>query len=53
MVGGLRKFREVFANFTDNFVIIGGTACDEVLNGTEMTPRATLDIDIVVIGSVR
>lgn len=49
MVGGLVKFREAFANFSDNFVIIGGTACDEVLRGTEMTPRATLDIDIVVI----
>lgn len=49
MVGGLEKFRKAFANFSDNFVIIGGTACDEVLNGTEMTPRATLDIDIVVI----
>ena len=49
MVGGLGKFREAFADFSDNFVIIGGTACDEVLSGTEMTPRATLDIDIVVI----
>ena len=34
MVGGLEKFREVFADFSDNFVIIGGTACDEVLSGT-------------------
>lgn len=49
MVGGLGRFREAFADFSDNFVIIGGTACDEVLSGTEMTPRATLDIDIVVI----
>lgn len=49
MVGGLDKFREAFANFTDNFVIIGGTACDEVLSGTIMRPRPTLDIDIIVI----
>lgn len=49
MVGGLERFRETFTSFSDNFVIIGGTACDEVLSGTEMTPRATLDIDIVVI----
>lgn len=49
MVGGLGKFREAFERFSDNFVIIGGTACDEVLSGTEMEPRATLDIDIVVI----
>jgi len=49
MVGGLDKFREAFADFTDNFVIIGGTACDEVLSGTAMRPRPTLDIDIIVI----
>lgn len=49
MVGGLDKFREAFNSFSKNFVIIGGTACEEVLSGTEMTPRATLDIDIVVI----
>ncbi len=49
MVGGLDKFREAFAEYTDNFVIIGGTACDEVLSGTIMRPRPTLDIDIIVI----
>ncbi len=49
MVGGLEKFREAFADFSDNFVIIGGTACDEVLAGTAMRPRPTLDIDIIVI----
>lgn len=49
MVGGLNIFRERFARFSDNFVIIGGTACDEILSGTEMRPRATMDIDIVVI----
>lgn len=49
MVGGLDKFRERFARFADNFVIIGGTACEEILSGTEMRPRATMDIDIVVI----
>ncbi len=32
MVGGLEKFREAFADFSDNFVIIGGTGCDEVLS---------------------
>lgn len=49
MVGGLNIFRERFARFSDNFVIIGGTACDEILSGTQMRPRATMDIDIVVI----
>lgn len=49
MVGGLDIFRERFARFSDSFVIIGGTACDEILRGTELRPRATMDIDIVVI----
>ena len=49
MVGGIEKFREAFARFSDNFVIIGGAACDEVLSGTSMRPRATLDIDLIVI----
>lgn len=49
MVGGLNIFRERLGRFTDSFVIIGGTACDEILSGKEMRPRATMDIDIVVI----
>lgn len=49
MVGGLDKFREHFAKYSDNFVIIGGTACEEILRDTEIRPRATMDIDIVVI----
>jgi len=49
MVGGLEKFRVAFADFSDNFVIVGGTACDEVLAGTAMRLRPTLDIDIIVI----
>lgn len=49
MVGGLDKFRETFRRFSDHFVIIGGTACDEVLRGTAISPRVTRDIDIIVI----
>ncbi|MDE7455382.1 MAG: hypothetical protein K2M96_01605 [Prevotella sp.] len=49
MVAGLDKFREAFAGFSDNYVIIGGTACDIVLSGTDMKPRATDDIDMVLI----
>ena len=35
--------------FKENFVIIGGTACDIRLSGTLMRPRATDDIDIIVV----
>lgn len=46
---GLDKFREAFADFTDNYVIIGGTACDITMTGTEVRPRATHDIDMIVV----
>ena len=38
MVVGLDKFKEAFADFKDNYVIIGGTACDIVLSDTDMRP---------------
>lgn len=41
MVTGIDKFKEAFAQYADNYVIIGGTACDIVLQGTDMRPRAT------------
>lgn len=49
MVRGIEKFKEYFADFSDNYVIIGGTACDihEELNA--QVPRATKDMDIVLI----
>ena len=49
MVTGLDKFREAFIEYVDNYVIIGGTACDIVLRDTDMTPRATSDIDMIVV----
>jgi hypothetical protein len=47
MVKGLEKFKEHFAGFEDNYVIIGGTACDVTLQNTDMRPRATDDIDMI------
>lgn len=49
MVKGLETFREAMSPYKDNFVIIGGTACDIQLRGTAMIPRATEDIDIIVV----
>jgi hypothetical protein len=43
---GLDKFREAFKDFSDNYVIIGGTACDITMTGTEVRARATHDIDM-------
>ncbi len=49
MVIGLDMFRKYFADFPDHYVIIGGTACDVLLTGEGLTPRATKDIDIILI----
>lgn len=46
---GLDKFKEAFAEFSENYVIIGGTACDIVMTGTAVRPRATHDIDMIVV----
>ena len=46
---GLDKFKEAFADFTDNYVIIGGSACEITMMDTEVKPRATHDIDMIVI----
>ena len=35
MVKGLEKIKEHFEGFEDNYVIIGGTACDITLRDTD------------------
>jgi len=49
MVRGLNKFKEYFAKFHENYVIIGGTACDMIIGNAGFTPRATKDIDIILV----
>lgn len=49
MVTGIDKFREYFADFNGSYVIIGGTACDIIEEEAGQTPRATKDIDIILI----
>lgn len=46
---GLEKFRKAFEAYSENYVIIGGTACDITMTGTTVRPRATHDIDMIVI----
>jgi hypothetical protein len=46
---GLDKFREAFADYSDNYVIIGGTACGITMKDTAVRARATHDIDMIVI----
>lgn len=49
MVRGLDIFRKYFDEYTDNYVIIGGTACDIIIDEAGFTPRATKDIDIMLV----
>jgi len=49
MVKGIEKFKEYFSDYTDNYVIIGGTACDIIISDAALVPRATKDIDIILI----
>lgn len=49
MVTGIDKFREYFKDFAGNYTIIGGTACDIILDDAGFNPRSTKDIDIVLI----
>ncbi|HRW21231.1 MAG TPA: hypothetical protein P5509_04605 [Bacteroidales bacterium] len=49
MVVGIEKFKEYFKDFTESYIIIGGTACDIILDDAGFTPRTTKDIDIILI----
>lgn len=52
MVIGLEKFKERFKQFGNQYVIIGGTACNLIMENEELPFRATKDIDIVLIVEV-
>lgn len=49
MVKGLDTFREYFKDFEEQYVLIGGTACDILFASNEGQFRATRDLDMVLI----
>ena len=49
MVTGFTIFKENFEEFKGQYVIIGGTACDILMEEEDLEFRATKDIDIVLI----
>lgn len=49
MVRGLEKFKEYFKDYAENYIIIGGTACDVIIDDAGFEARATKDIDIILI----
>ncbi len=49
MVRGLDIFKKYFEHYPNNYVIIGGTACDIIIDEAGFIPRATKDIDIILV----
>jgi len=49
MVYGLEKFKEYFGDHTNQYVFIGGTACDILMDELKVPFRATKDLDMVLI----
>lgn len=49
MVKGLDTFGKFFAGFENQYVLIGGAACDIIFESNEVKFRATRDLDMVLI----
>lgn len=49
MVQGLAGFREKMKDFQNQYIIIGGVACDLLMEDAGETFRATKDLDVVLI----
>lgn len=49
MVIGFDRFREAFRDFAENYIVIGGSACDWLFTSLNAQFRATKDIDLVVV----
>lgn len=49
MVNGIDTIKTWFQDYQDNYIIIGGTACDAAISEAGLTPRATKDIDIILV----
>ena len=48
MVKGLDIFREYFKGFEEQYVLIGGAACDILFTGNAGQFRATRDLDLIL-----
>ncbi len=49
MMIGLDRFRDFFKDYTDAYIAIGGAACDDIIEDLGLAPRATKDIDIILV----
>jgi hypothetical protein len=49
MVKGLEVFRDHFQHYLDQYVLIGGAACDILMSEASLEFRVTKDLDIVLL----
>ena len=49
MVTGLDKWQEFFADYKDKYVLIGGAACNLLEEELDLNPRATKDLDLILV----
>ena len=53
MVVGMDSFTQKFGDYTDCYTIIGGAACDILMNEADTPFRATKDIDMILVMEAR
>jgi hypothetical protein len=49
MVVGLDRWRAHFANYADRYVLVGGVACDRLMEEAGLPFRLTKDLDVVLL----
>lgn len=49
MVTGIERWKEYFSDYKDKYVLIGGAACNLLEEELDMNPRATKDLDLVLV----
>ena len=49
MVTGIERWKEYFNDYKDKYVLIGGAACNLLEEELNMNPRATKDLDLVLV----
>lgn len=52
MVVGIDRWKEYFGKYKDEYILIGGAACNLWEDEFNITPRATKDLDIVLVVEV-
>ncbi len=49
MVTGIERWKQYFKDYKDNYVLIGGAACNLLEDELDMNPRATKDLDLILV----